>query len=1567
MATPFSSEGAAKAVSTDDELDFDFERAAVNSIKELMLGVSAWMIEKEHQNSPYLHLEHRPIPTITKFREPSQFGVSEQPVFAIEHREFDPKTANLGAIKTDPATGQIYTNFYHYKEAKSGYWSGKRAIKNEDDLPFVLRWLYRDNPEQLSRWGVIEYSKDASLDYWAQYGHVLTKKEIKQAVNAEANEAMRERIENDLNPAKRELKNFGYDAVGFAADIGITVLATRKIPTAKAAAWIGKKLKSVALGKAVVRNAILSQGIEVAEMVRTGESKEIKDFAESLLYWEAFALGETAAFAGVKVFKRLLKEKAGAKIVEQFNEYDPQAIWGALVQREGHDPALRALIWQSIEQMSRFSRHTMTPQNIEAVMANWVSKLLRWSEAQSRGGQFIIPRIITTDSMIFDKMYKTVLNKTEKKRALGMAKRGASGEEQINQVLNDRYNTKFRYLESELKNARQIGDAHSISNFGRAIDRVTKEIKELAAIDPEIKRLLHNRIQTLAMLKNETKNLLKEQTGHTAYVKEATVTIEASNPLSAKAIAKFDQAQAAIEKVYTTRTSENLRAFHRFMNNDLANVERSLRTNKYWDTGEAKEVMTAMSQQRGSSAAVEYLMAEVKPYFAKFSRGEIDLLDRAGLMKRIIALSNQDIKTVVRLTKEQAKIKSIGKILARELKTKKFGAGRNEKLNRGMLDEIKQRFAQNKKLITQHHNMPMNITKQEAEAFLHDIPAKIGDKINTALNKTQDMYNKSLKELYEGSEYFPGGVISSSDLKAMQQVGYYQQTVWLDHLDQTVSKTGRKGAEATRTMRPSFRKTGEDIIAATDTIVKNQAIAEKQLAAATLAGDTAGIKKFTALLEAYTRDLTEQASLRGMVLTDVYSNLQRYLLRNKNILFRNHTARSARNFAEIAPDNGIFLPALKKGSGFAEAPLDFTEAHAFINGKLKPFYIHESIAKEWVGLTPAGQADSLNTLAWISGSKIIKTFATGKGNPLWAFKNLMLDTSHAYATMYQYSDFLPKFMLQMGKDLKRVSKDVWNQKGIYKDYMLGGGGMPFLSQDSYYTSTKLAAPTKWRAIAENTSEVVNRLNLWSEVTVRAATMRRQVQADYIKKLVSQFGRKLTRSELRDIDRMGWNTLKKKAGKQILQRGIAVARDRTDFAHAGDFWKYIDATIAPYSKAGFVAARSVFRAARENKARFMWRSAQAVSLQVGLTSYMLANHREAYNTLSLEDRFRDFNIPTGLSFRNSKGEQEHVFISYRKDQVLRAITGLADGLTSEFITGEPYSWEDFKKGFVELLPYNPDLQAMPVWSAFINLSTGKEPLTGQSVLPSGVTEQGPANLPEEYDENIHGGWVKLGRASKLGGVLSGHSPYRLRAAASKLVPRNNVFAGIIGSATQEWLRELPETQHKEIAEQLLKSAFGKTVLKTRTGSSTVYTHSAEAQWEAAGEKAELSRFINIAIRQNVNGEVSDREVFDFIQNNVPIEHQETMIRRFMNHKKIAIAFEAQAAKYPKGMPISQKTWLGLLNRPSEVRAKALYSLAKKSTPEMRNWLFIMAETTHGFKNDRFQFEWEILTGKRKRGE
>jgi hypothetical protein len=147
-----------------------------------------------------------------------------------------------------------------------------------------------------------------------------------------------------------------------------------------------------------------------------------------------------------------------------------------------------------------------------------------------------------------------------------------------------------------------------------------------------------------------------------------------------------------------------------------------------------------------------------------------------------------------------------------------------------------------------------------------------------------------------------------------------------------------------------------------------------------------------------------------------------------------------------------------------------------------------------------------------------------------------------------------------------------------------------------------------------------------------------------------------------------------------------ARNYIDFSQGGSFTKAIDTGI-PYLNAGVQGTRGVFRAAKDNPARFAWQVSQLGALAAGLFLANRYRNRETWESISDHDKANYFIITTPYSYTDSDGKLRHLYFRVAKDQGQKLVCTLFENLMAKYIGDEVDGAQaaDAARGIINIVP------------------------------------------------------------------------------------------------------------------------------------------------------------------------------------------------------------------------------------------------------------------------------------------
>ena len=531
--------------------------------------------------------------------------------------------------------------------------------------------------------------------------------------------------------------------------------------------------------------------------------------------------------------------------------------------------------------------------------------------------------------------------------------------------------------------------------------------------------------------------------------------------------------------------------------------------------------------------------------------------------------------------------------------------------------------------------------------------------------------------------------------------------------------------------------------------------------------------------------------------------LNQVITRTQARIYRNRANQALHRLAEINPDNGIVRLA-KAGE---KVPAEFESISVMINGQRKEMFMPREFAKEWLVRDPEISTVLAETIGWLSGSKLLKAMATGL-NPGFALTNFPRDIAHAWLTTKEFSSFLPKAIVQVGRNTGSVFKDSILRKGAYIDYMNEGGGMEFMTHQG-----RLVNPMK------------------------GVFGKMQTYMGYVGETSEILGRLMLRQQaLRN-------------GKSA-QEATWIARNYLDFSQGGSFIKAVD-TAVPYLNAGIQGTRGIFRAAKTDPATFIFKTAQIGTLATGL--YLANKHvnSEGWAQISDRDKVNNWIIMTPFSFTDKDGNKSYVYFKIAKDQGQRVFATAFENLMAKYM-GEEINGtqvaQSIKDGIPASITHLP-----PTLSAMLGYLTNKDFWLNEDIW------KGHENIEagEEYHTGTHPAFVTIGQ-------VTGLSPERTRHALAQLFTRGNVWTSMVGVSMRQLFDNMPENFREETTiELILKQPIIRRMVNFTRPFTEFRETFKEIKKEAATAEFKQNREFNRLSTGVIKGKLKRRELDSFI--------------------------------------------------------------------------------------------------------
>lgn len=490
--------------------------------------------------------------------------------------------------------------------------------------------------------------------------------------------------------------------------------------------------------------------------------------------------------------------------------------------------------------------------------------------------------------------------------------------------------------------------------------------------------------------------------------------------------------------------------------------------------------------------------------------------------------------------------------------------------------------------------------------------------------------------------------------------------------------------------------------------------------------------------------------------------LSEYIVRAENRIARNKANRALLDFAQLFPENG-WVKAVKvkkrgeKGkAGKVIIPQGQVRIDTLIDGKVRPMLMDKHMAEQWITQSPQVTANMANFMRITSGSFITRPLATGY-NPGFALVNFPRDISHAFLATSEFSNHLPKFGLQMTRDLAVTAKDAWTKKGKFEDFIHEGGGMNFLTHQGTETFvTKGVGPKltpRWRHVKEAMSKLNEFSEIWTRLAIREQAIRN--------------------------------------GKTPEQATHA-ARDYLDFSQGGRYAKSVDHAI-PYFNASIQAFRTTARSAKRDPAGF---ATKVAWLQAAAATQWLANYYtnpESWEQTSSAERRQNWIITTPLNFIDQQGNKRHLNFKIKKDNTMILPTGLTEMLLERYYEGRVPDKQLLRMTLESLpigsqLPMPPTIAAAATYASNHDFWTDRTIWKGADVPPEQEFQEAPKKPTPMFWRDV--------------GDMTGLSPVRTEAAIKKLAPQNP-YTDLAGMSYKMLTQGLTDFDRSKTTLQVLK--------------------------------------------------------------------------------------------------------------------------------------------------------------------
>ncbi|MEF8880284.1 MAG: hypothetical protein V5A72_00435 [Candidatus Nanohaloarchaea archaeon] len=557
-----------------------------------------------------------------------------------------------------------------------------------------------------------------------------------------------------------------------------------------------------------------------------------------------------------------------------------------------------------------------------------------------------------------------------------------------------------------------------------------------------------------------------------------------------------------------------------------------------------------------------------------------------------------------------------------------------------------------------------------------------------------------------------------------------------------------------------------------------------------------------------------------------------------NWVMKNHATRRLGEWAESVDNSNVRPAEIHKEwvgkSGevhrtYKPAPEGMKELHFFRNGERETIYAADWFANEWATSNPELSNFMGGLVRTVSGSGVLRAFATGPLAPLFALKGHAMDVltilTAAQKRMadgtYQsvYSTNPVKALPQLYTDMARVMPDVIMKRGRYREAARDGLLMNWLAEGGQPTFSRLKAKRGALGAAETglrgTWDGLSYLNRNSEIAARLAVRERMLREGYSR-----------------------------------EAATATARDYLDYSQGGSVVKAID-NLIPFFNVAVQSARVQARAIKRNKKQQASKYAQLAGIASAIYAIGKMRDPKAYEQSSDYIKNNYFMFPTGWKVKDDLGNEHRVSFKIRKEPAVSPFFTAGELVTAAAM-GDEVDYNRAWKSLFQPLP-RVDISAVPFASAAIAYMTNTDPYTLSRIWRGEKVE------PEsEWNRE------KSSRFWKDFGDVTGLSPERMRAAYEQVAGSGGFIQDAMGRG-YDYLRDnLDEESHELTASDMVLNNWGKEFLHVTSDSGRFWDMAEDIPREEASRRSFQNRkFDSLAkeyyIKENIGFDKINEEL------------------------------------------------------------------------------------------------------------
>lgn len=858
---------------------------------------------------------------------------------------------------------------------------------------------------------------------------------------------------------------------------------------------------------------------------------------------------------------------------------------------------------------------------------------------------------------------------------------------------------------------------------------------------------------------------------------------------------------------------------------------------------------------RNEKPSKEYVRDAYRNFIRRFT-------DRQYLSKSL--LSKSGLRNTKNLIINSKGASGKAKLLFEEAYDKIYkGLTRAE---RNQLDEI----IQSKRFIAIDENReargldpvshPNFIDKNKSEKFLSKLEKNLGQEKYADLESRAKEYFKTYKDLLQ--QVYDNGLISQESFDSMSDIDY-QPRVFLQFVtdfngDLAAAKktnnleTGGLSSEQIKSMKEGD---ASNLVLNSEWLLTNSLLARQKAIVMNNIN-----KRF--MTEEYPKALKRFESLDPNNLKGDDKRFYKY--------FKELSSKVIDN--PYAGQTASETPKFK----YDKTPANFQKAYYYIDGKQHQFFLEQGLYDSWTdNFDGLFKGNTKEILSYATGSALVKAIATGN-NPAFPIVNTPRDFMFTTTFSDQYSHFVPKAMLQVGRDAIKSFKELRNHDSdILKKYIEYGGAMDFLSSEGRLKKNSLVGKTiekvidpKVKDVAKNifSKVTLSKISEYSEMMFRLGIFQRSIQ-----------------NQLKDL---GLNNISEVTDKQlkddIYNEAVTSARSILDFNQGGTVTKDLEALV-PYINVAFQGGRVAATAFEKDPvgttSRVLQVATLASAIPVGISLALLSAlkpdddddrsageiYLHAMDGISTYQKSKYMNIPVPI--KNADGE--YMVLKIAKAQELSPVMSLTDDIYANLIRSMVGKEKKTASRILDDAAFTFNSNVMPIdFTSPAGFFTRTPIVKGTLTYTTGYdffrdeplsNDIGKVPLPVEglNNANVEDFYKKLGSEHGL-------SPIRSKAFIESLItgPNTNPFVGMLYGGMDA---AVSDKDMAKIGEDLAKSVY-KSTGKRIVSYASQFNRELAAQKDLQEkidqiniDKYKMKSEFNQLAKDYVNKEVSKEEV------------------------------------------------------------------------------------------------------------